>query len=234
MADAALFLDACADPGSRAEEEGSFLDAAGREPGRLRLAYTSRVLGGELSGDVQRVFGEALRRLEDSGHELVEVAPALSDLRDPWLTMVFVSMGQLAAELSASEMARIEPANLRMMIHGSRIGAVEYVQALGRAGEATARVLDQLAPYDALLTPTLTVPPYPLEELTPESDEDEVWRTYFRWGEFLYPFNVTGQPAISVPAGASELGLPIGLQIVGTPGGEAALLSLAAAFERAS
>lgn len=234
VADAALFLDACADPAYRHGGAGSFLDAAAREPARLRLAYTSRVLEGELSAEVQRVFEQALARLEGIGHELVEVAPALSDLRDPWLTTVFVSMGQLAAELSASEMAQIEPANLRMMIHGSKVSAVDYVQALGRAREATARVLDDLVPYDALLTPTLTVPPYQLEELTPESDEDEVWRHYFAWGEFLYPFNVTGQPAISVPAGASDSGLPIGLQIVGPPGGEAALLSLAAAFERAS
>jgi amidase len=96
----------------------------------------------------------------------------------------------------------------------------------------TARtIVERLDPYDALLTPTMTKPAmrngtFPSR---PARYLDELWT----WIAFEYPFNATGQPAITVPAGVSSVGLPIGLQIVGRPHGEFELLSLAAAYEAA-
>jgi amidase len=92
-------------------------------------------------------------------------------------------------------------------------------------------IVERLEPYDALLTPTMTRPAmrngsFPSR---PERYLDELWT----WIAFEYPFNATGQPAITIPAGFSRAGLPIGLQIVGRPNGEFALLALAATFEAA-
>jgi len=92
-------------------------------------------------------------------------------------------------------------------------------------------IVERLEPYDALLTPTMTRPAmrngsFPSK---PSSYLDELWT----WIAFEYPFNATGQPAITIPAGFSQAGLPIGLQIVGRPNGEFDLLGLAAAFEAA-
>lgn len=85
--------------------------------------------------------------------------------------------------------------------------------------------------YDLLVTPTALHLAFPNGWSSEELEER--WHAILDFDAFMYPFNVTGQPAISVPCGWSEEGLPIGLQIVGRFGGEAAVLSLAAAFEEA-
>lgn len=92
-------------------------------------------------------------------------------------------------------------------------------------------VIQALAPYDALLTPTLTCPAVPIGTLpsTPERYLEEV----FGWLPFTFPFNATGQPAFSLPNGFSKAGLPIGLQIVGRQNDEAGIIWLAAAWEGA-
>ncbi|MBV8773526.1 MAG: hypothetical protein JO166_14530 [Deltaproteobacteria bacterium] len=88
-----------------------------------------------------------------------------------------------------------------------------------------------LAPYDALLTPTLTEPAVRIGTLpsAPERYLEEL----LAWLPFTFPFNCTGQPAISVPSGFSKAGLPIGLQIVGRQNDEAGIIALAAAWEEA-
>lgn len=81
--------------------------------------------------------------------------------------------------------------------------------------------------YDYLLTPTLTAVAPRLDEVTGALDG------IFDWGAFTYPFNMTGQPAVSLPCGfGRESGLPVGLQIVGATGDESGLLSLSAQFEK--
>jgi amidase len=92
-------------------------------------------------------------------------------------------------------------------------------------------IVQALAPYDLVLTPTATRPAarngtFPS---APERYLDELWT----WIAFQYPFNATGQPAISVPNGFSAAGLPIGLQIVGRPNDDAGVLAMAACFEKA-
>ena len=86
--------------------------------------------------------------------------------------------------------------------------------------------------YDLLLTPTLAVPPFPVHMQGPERIEGRMVSNA-AWLSFTFPMNMTGQPAISVPAGMSVNNLPIGLQITGRHLGDAAVLRAAAAFERA-
>jgi amidase len=92
-------------------------------------------------------------------------------------------------------------------------------------------IVQRLDPYDALVTPTMTKPAMRNGTFPSRPDRylDELWT----WIAFEYPFNATGQPAITLPGGFSAEGLPIGLQIVGRPHGEFDLLSLAASYESA-
>jgi amidase len=92
-------------------------------------------------------------------------------------------------------------------------------------------IVRALRPYDALLTPTLTRSPMRLGALftDPAQFADEL----FDWIPFTFPFNATGQPAISIPNGFTGAGLPIGLQIVGRPADEAGIIAIAATFEEA-
>lgn len=87
--------------------------------------------------------------------------------------------------------------------------------------------------YDLLLTPTLTVPPFPLLMQGPEKVEDRIVAPS-QWLSFTFPINMTGQPAASVPAGWTDDGLPVGLQIVGRHLDDAAVLRASKAFESAA
>ena len=84
--------------------------------------------------------------------------------------------------------------------------------------------------YQLLISPTVAVTPFPVGVLSPEGYDPDDW---FDWSPFTYPFNMTGQPAITVPCGlATKDRLPIGVQLVGAPYAEKVLLSAALAFEQ--
>ena len=93
----------------------------------------------------------------------------------------------------------------------------------------SARLLDAMDGYDYIVTPTLTQPPPRADEFPSAGDLDTRWQEYLDWMAFVYPVNCTGQPAISIPAGRTAAGLPVGLQIIGRPGNDYGVLALAAA-----
>ena len=86
------------------------------------------------------------------------------------------------------------------------------------------------ARFDILLTPTLAVPAFPVGRLSPDGYDFEDW---LPWSPFTYPFNLTGQPAITVPCGFTEQGLPVGLQIVGPIYGDELVLRVANTYQAA-
>jgi amidase len=130
----------------------------------------------------------------------------------------------------------LEPVSLDLVARARRLGAARidaartYLQALQRA---FARFFGGV---DVLLTPALTRPPEPrgvYAQAAGPADFEAFFRRCDRTGAFLPPFNAGGQPALSLPLGWSEAGLPLGLQLVGPRGAEARLLQLAADLERA-
>jgi Asp-tRNA(Asn)/Glu-tRNA(Gln) amidotransferase A subunit family amidase len=114
---------------------------------------------------------------------------------------------------------------------GRKVSGPDYVNLLATMHNIARAIVQRLEPYDGLLTPTMTRTAMRNGSFpsAPERYLDELWT----WIAFEYPFNATGQPAITIPAGFSRAGLPIGFQIVGRPNGEFDLLALAAAFEAA-
>jgi aspartyl-tRNA(Asn)/glutamyl-tRNA(Gln) amidotransferase subunit A len=84
--------------------------------------------------------------------------------------------------------------------------------------------------YDLLLTPTLAVPAFAVDRLAPEGDWGPGW---LGWTPYSYPFNLTLQPAASLPCGLTAAGLPVGLQVIGPMLGDARVLAAARAFETA-
>ena len=110
--------------------------------------------------------------------------------------------------------------------------AVSGMDMLG-AGSARRRLWDEMADlfvqHDVVVTPTLLMPPLPIDEPGGRPADPYVWAQ--RWFRHVYPFNMTGQPAATVPAGITRDGLPVGLQIIGARHADAVVLSFAAAFE---
>jgi amidase len=124
----------------------------------------------------------------------------------------------------------VDPAVLAMWQQGRQLSAAEYVNTVAKMHNTSRELVRELLPFDALLTPTLTRPAVPLGSFTnPDTFGDDL----FAWAAFTFPFNATGQPALSLPNGFSRDGLPLALQIVGRPADEEGLLAIGAAFEEA-
>ena len=133
------------------------------------------------------------------------------------------------ATIPIENIATVDPVVREMYEHGRRVSAADYINLVAVMHNTARTIVQRLDAYDALVTPTMTKPAmrngtFPSR---PERYLDELWT----WIAFEYPFNATGQPAITLPAGFSKAGLPIGLQIVGRPNGEFDLLSLASSYE---
>ena len=116
---------------------------------------------------------------------------------------------------------------------GREVTAAELFHAMSRLEQFRAAARAFFASFDLLLTPTLAVPPFPIGEHPEEIDGTAVPHRHWGFTPFTYQFNMCGNPAASVPAGFTEHGLPVGLQIVGRLEEEAAVLAAPARFEEA-
>ena len=114
---------------------------------------------------------------------------------------------------------------------GSRTSAADYISAMEAMHRRGREIILQSSEWDCLLTPTVALTPPPLDTFLAVTER--VAAEDLDFVPFTYPFNITGQPAISLPLGWSADGLPIGIQLVGRPYGEARIVTLAAQIERA-
>lgn len=247
--DTAGVLDAIAGPGvgdpyTAPPPSRPFLDEVGADPGSLRIGYRTMLAGG--ADDSHPECVEAVRiactLLQGLGHH-VEPA-ALDALDDPRfgeaITVafpVFITREldrwseKLGREIAPSE---LEPWNALQADIGRATGASAYVAALEKA-EAYARHLAGwwADGHDLLVTPTLGAPPFPLGHLGADVDPMEAFTRLAGLTSFSMPFNVSGQPAISLPLHWNDDGLPIGVQLVAAYGREDLLLRVASQLEAA-
>ena len=230
VADAALGLDAMAGhlPGDPywADTTAAFLPAAGRDPGVLRVGWTVDVqapVDPEVRAAVERIGGQ----LERLGHHVTQVSPDLGQFRDIIQLLAVTAVGLLP--ITRPEL--LDPLNRLMFETAGEASAVDYLRALTELHMRSRALVAAWDRMDVLLTPTLTYPPPKLGTLgqNPQTAGEE-----FRdWLSFTYPFNCTGQPAISLPLAKTVGGLPIGIQLVGRPREENTILSLGAQLEGA-
>ena len=122
-------------------------------------------------------------------------------------------------------LTKVDQLTMMAVVISQEVKGTDYARMLFAKHDLAAKTGKFLQSYDLLLTPTLTAPPYPVDFDDPIG--------YWKWVPFTIPFNFTGQPAASIPAGWTEDGLPVGLQIVGRQYDEATVFRAAAAFEEA-
>jgi amidase len=220
-----------------------FADAAAGEPGKLRIAASafSPLPDAVVDPICAKAVEDAAEILRSLGHEVEEVDP-------PWReegvqeTFGAVFSSQIALSIAYSGMvggheptaSDMEPMSWAIFSMVRKLGAVECLAAQVRLQSFARRLVSFLEPYDALLTPALAERPLPLGTL--DTAAPDPMSTFTRSGlftPFTPVFNATGQPGISLPLFEGEDGLPLGVQIVGRPAGEAALLALAAQLEAA-
>ena len=220
-----------------------FAQSAAGTPGRLRIAATTLAPIAEAVVDplAAQAVADASELLRSLGHEVVEVEP-------PWLLdglqelfgAVFSNHIALSIAYSGAVAGRepaeedMEPMSWAIYSMIQKLGAVQGMAAAVQLQAHSRRLVAFLSPYDALLTPALAERPLPLGTLNTAAPEP--MSTFTRSGlftPFTPVFNASGQPGISLPLYEGEDGLPLGVQLVGRPAGEAALLALAAQLEAA-
>jgi amidase len=224
VADTALWLDAVTDGGS------SFSDAACREPGSLKIALSFKPasltrVDARVRAAVERVE-DALR---DAGHVVTERDPEYGELLPLFLPRWLLGIRDDVRALAHPE--RLEKRTRQLARLGSLVG--ERGMRRARAGEADrARQINAVFDdHDVLLTPTIPALPDPLGRFQGRSAATSMLVAAGIVG-FTQPWNVTGQPAASIPAPVEPGGLPVGAQLVGRPSDEATLLSLSAQLEQ--
>jgi amidase len=221
-----------------------FAAAAAREPGRLRIGFTatSALEATPVDPVCEGAMRDAAALLESLGHEVEEVDPpwAGQDLLQAF-TLVFgtpVAMGMwFGAQATGREPARelVEPLSWTIWEGVRERDPLDYLLARTRLTAVSRSIVALWSDYDAVLTPALAQRPVRIGEI--DSCSDEPWEDFRRSGEFTpYTaiFNVTGQPAVSLPLFHGDDGLPLAVQLAGRPAGEAELLALAAQLEAAA
>jgi amidase len=222
---------------------GAYANEVGQSPGKLRIGVrTAAPLGlAEVDPACVAAVEETARLLESLGHTVEETGPSSLDDGALIETFTAVMLSSLRAELAevgeivghAVTADDVEPSTWGTYKAGESIDAGGYVAALKKMQAWSRRMISWWLDdgYDILLAPTCAEPPPMLGDMThPETGGGRL----LVFALFCAPFNVTGQPAMSVPLGTSPSGLPVGVQFVGAPYREDLLIRLAAQLEQAA
>ena len=234
--DAAAFLDVLAgyEPGDAhwaPPPERPFVDEVGVDPGRLRIAYTAQpAVPNAVDRRVVDVARAAADALAELGHDVVERTPQWGD---PESLPLFARLWQLTPALyPVRDESLLMPLNQELAKSARATSSVEASLAIGGLQRIARRVVAFWDDVDVVLTPGLAMLPPPVGWVF---EPDDPWEQFARGGE-MTPFtpivNVTGQPAAAVPFAVVD-GLPVGVQLIGPPAGEALLLRLASQLEAA-
>jgi amidase len=233
--DAALMLDAMAgavdgDPYAPRPPERPFFESASKSmrPKKLRLAVITESALGTVESETLAGFDSACAIFRQLGHTIEPIKLDPGALLTKFARVIIAGA---VASLQIPNPDLLDPIVRGAYDFGGRIIAADYVRAIAGMHNTSREVVQALMPYDALLTPTLTRPAVRIGSMPSrlETGVDEV----YGWISFTFPFNSTGQPAISMPNGFNQAGLPLAIQIVGRPGDESGIISLAAQFENA-
>jgi amidase len=231
VADAALMLDVMAgaepgDPFVAPAQTLPFLSFTEHDPRALRIGLllkSDKSIDPEVMAAVQQIA----KVLASLGHQVEEANVEITGLGPLFRIMV-------EAESAANEIedptSFSDPYSTWCYEKGSKLTAKEYIRATEEMFRRSREIVIQASRWDCLLTPTVTLTPQPVDKflaVTERVAEDDL-----AYIPFTYPFNITGQPGISLPLGWSREGLPIGIQLVGQPYGEALIIALAAQLER--
>jgi amidase len=241
VADAAAILDCVARPDPLVWEQAPaparpFASELGADPGRLRVAVlTTSAMGLPVGEAPRRAAEDAGRLLEQLGHH---VSVLEEDVLDPSLVVPFLNVVNTAyAGFEGVDWARVEPHNAAGRAAGAAIDGLAIVQSLNDLRRGTRLVVARWGrDFDLLVTPTMSIePPAAGEVLAAVHAEPAVPSlTVLAMVAFTVPYNLTGQPAISLPLSQSPSGLPVGVQLVAGPWNESLLVRVASQLEAAA
>ncbi|MCD4524705.1 amidase [Nocardioides sp. cx-173] len=238
--DAAALLDVLAgrrpgDPSWAPAPSTTFLSACDREPGRLRVARFITPVIADIPVDPECVnaYEDASRLLESLGHDVVDIAVPLPHEAVPVFETCWAVLTALSVVPPEQEPV-LRPLTRWLTERGRAVSGPEFGLAIGALRRLAADALVALAPYDAVLTPTLAAPPLPVGALRDDADPAADFEAQKAFTPWTSAWNVTGMPAVSLPLHWTADGLPVGIMLAARPAEEELLLSLSAQVEAAA
>ncbi|MDI2027980.1 amidase [Saccharopolyspora sp. TS4A08] len=232
VTDTALMLDVLAHPDPRdwsalPAPTDSFLDHLGGSLTGMRIAV-SLDLGFDTPVDPQiaHAITRAATAFEELGAHVEAADPGITDPREDFHVLWFAGAAKATEHLTDDQRALLDPGLADICRQGLTYSAQDYLEATNTRMLLGQRTAAFHQTYDLLLTPTVPIPAFDAGRESP-TDGDR-WTT---WTPFTYPFNMTQQPAASIPCGRTDDGLPIGLQIIGPRHADATVLRAAHAYE---
>jgi aspartyl-tRNA(Asn)/glutamyl-tRNA(Gln) amidotransferase subunit A len=236
VADAALMLDVLAVPDSRdwsslPPPTGSYRDGLDRGLAGVRVAFSPTLGYVDVDPEVAARVRDAVGVLADLGAHVDEVDPGFDDPVEAFHVLWFSGAAKSVEQFPRSRQRELEPGLRDICAAGRRMNALDYLEASAvriRLGVLMGRFHDT---YDLLATPALPIPAFEAGLEVPPGWPAPRWTS---WTPFTYPFNMTQQPAASVPCGFTSAGLPVGLQIVGPRHADMGVLAACKAYEGAA
>ncbi|MGW0755767.1 amidase [Streptomyces sp. NPDC002814] len=216
-ADAALLMDVIGGPDARdwsaLAPTTSFVQALAGGVRGLRVAY-SPALGGQVAvrPAVAAAVRRAVERLAGLGAYVEETDPDFTDPVDAFHTLWFSGAARVTQHFGPHQRELLDPGLREICTLGARYSALDYLAAVDVRMELGRRMGQFHESYDLLVTPTLPITAFEADAEVPKGSGHRRWTG---WTPFTYPFNMTQQPAATVPVGTDAEGLPIGMQIVG-------------------
>lgn len=235
VTDAALMLMVISEPDNRDCYSLPYDDTdyrVGLEDGikGLRIAFSPTLGYVSVDAEVAAVVSKAVRVFEDLGAHVEQVDPGFDNPHDTFCKLWFSGAANLTSAFTSEQRALLDPGLAEIATQGAAISLLDYLQAVKRRETLGQRMRLFHERYDLLLTPTLPVPAFAANQEVPDPKTQPRWCD---WTPFSYPFNLTQQPAASLPCGSTEAGLPVGVQIVGPPHDDALVLRASRTFEAA-
>ena len=237
VADCALALDVTKgpdhrDPNSLPDSGTSYLSLLHSPRKAIRVAFAPTLFGKPVQPDIAACIDAAFRQIRQS----LAIEPVDIDLGWPDPIAIFEALwaarGSLYKDLTPMDKARLDPGFARMIELAAPITIDDHFRTLQARAKFCRTVAESFAHFDVLVMPTVPIDPFAAEHDGPPDMDPSPTVPWARWTPFSYPFNVTGQPAASIPCGWSRAGLPVGLQVVGKRFDDATVLQFCAAWER--
>ncbi len=235
VADAALMLEVLAAPDARdwtslPPEDIDYLDAIESGVEGLRIAFSPDLGYVEVDPEIREAVETAAQAFEDMGARVEETAPGFEDPIEVFNVHWYSGAANALRAYGEKTRELMDPGLIEVANEGAGYSAMQYLEAVSRRGELGIHMGRFHAEYDLLLTPTLPILAFEGAREVPKGWRHRRWTS---WTPFTYPFNLTQQPAASVPCGFTRSGLPIGLQIVGARYKDALVLRAAHAYQAA-
>jgi aspartyl-tRNA(Asn)/glutamyl-tRNA(Gln) amidotransferase subunit A len=196
----------------------------------LRIAYAPTLAGAPVDAEVAALVAAAAQVFAELGAHVEESVPNLPDSYETFARHWYPGAANALRAFGPEQRRLMDPGLVEIAEAGAALPLLDYLAAVKeREGMGVTMNLFHQR-WDLLLTPTLPIPAFAAGREVPDGNTGRRWMS---WTPFTYPFNLTRQPAATVPCGLTKSGLPVGLQIVGALYDDARVLRAARAFERA-